>query len=586
MTGSRKSRADDIAGLLRERRFVEAADAAEHFAIAHPQDPEAHRLRGFVASAAGDRHRAIVHFEQACRLAPASGELRCELGRLRAGIGDVQAALGDFEACTRLAPGHLDGWYFLGLTFARARDDARARAPLSNALALSPGKTEVLRALADVEFRSGHPDDALPLLQTLARQRPADIDVRLKLGETLSRLARTGEAVQEFNGALGITPDSPDLWIALAQAQEDAGDRAAATAAYERALALRPNWALPISGLLGIQRAKAPQALVDEALELMRSPSLPDADRALLGYQLGKVHDLRGDHAQALPVWDQANAARRRLTGDFDRAEFATLVDRTIRTFPPAFFAAQHPRGSEDARPVFVVGMPRSGTTLTEQIIASHPLASGAGELPDIALLAQHMASGSNRWPESMPAHLDATWLASAADRWLAAAGRNATAGSARLVDKAPLNFLYLGLVALLFPNARVVWCRRDPRDIAISIYSENFSLDARFSTRIDDILFYTEQQTRLMHHWQQSLPLPIHELSYETLVTEPLDATPRLIEFTGLPWHADCLQFHNRQAGVQTPSRWQVREPMHTRSIGRWRHYAQAFQSAPGSNA
>ena len=161
--------------------------------------------------------------------------------------------------------------------------------------------------------------------------------------------------------------------------------------------------------------------------------------------------------------------------------------------------------------------------------------------------------------------------------RLIATSGRRPEApppDALRLIDKAPLNFNELGLISLLFPQARVIWCRRDPRDIAVSVYGENFALEERLASDLADIGHYINQQTRLMRHWQAELPLPVLELRYEDLATDPETQARRLVEFAGLPWDRACLEFHRSERGVQTPSRWQVKQPIYTRSIGRWRHY------------
>jgi hypothetical protein len=158
--------------------------------------------------------------------------------------------------------------------------------------------------------------------------------------------------------------------------------------------------------------------------------------------------------------------------------------------------------------------------------------------------------------------------------RYLDAAARHAPAAAVRLVDKEPLNFFHLGLVALLFPRARVVWCRRDPRDVAVSIHAENFAMDEVLATDFAGIGHYINGQQRLMRHWQSVLPLPIHVSRYEDLVADPEGRARALVEFVGLPWDAACLEFHRGAQNVQSPSRWQVRQPVHARSVGRWKHY------------
>jgi len=233
-------------------------------------------------------------------------------------------------------------------------------------------------------------------------------------------------------------------------------------------------------------------------------------------------------------------------------------------------------RGNLDSRPLFIVGMPRSGTTLTEQILAAHPSGFGCGELPDIGLIVRNLplsVGPGATWPASIDEIPDDA-LDDAADRYLRAATRGAPPDALRLIDKAPLNFNELGLISLLFPQARVIWCRRDPRDIAVSVYGENFALDERLANDLGDIGHYINFQTQLMRHWQATLSLPILELVYEELATCPEPQARRIVDFAGLPWHSACLEFHKNERGVQTPSRWQVKQPIYTRSIGRWKHY------------
>lgn len=495
-----------------------------------------------------------------------------ELGRQQAARGDFQGARRSFERATRCAPASFDAWFLLGIIYMRDGRRLEALPALRQAHGLQPGHIDATRALADAEFHAGLPGDALPLWQAVVAARPVDVDARLKLGETLNRLGLLDQEVANYHEALGLLPESADLWMALAQVHEDGGDRAAAVEAYREALRLRPGWVTPLGGLLSLQRKDPPAELVELALALQARPDLPDRDRALLGYALGKIQDSRGLHAAAMASWHDANAARRRTSGEYGRSQAETGIQRLMGVFDTGFFARPPgASGNPDERPVFVVGMPRSGTTLTEQIIATHSQAYGCGELPDIPLIVKSLG---DRWPENAT-ELGSGFVERESMCYLESASRHAPAEARRLVDKSPLNYFNLGLIALLFPRARVVWCRRDPRDIALSIYSENFALDAPFATGLDAIAHTIALQTQLMRHWQRTLPLPIHELRYEALVESPEPQAKALIAFLGLPWESACLEFHRSNRAVQTPSRWQVREPIHARSAGRWRPYA-----------
>ncbi len=525
---------------------------------------------------------AIAQMRRACELAPHDPVLQFQFASLLAHQGLHAAALPHFNEAARRSPDDPAVHHLLGLTLQRLGRNGEALLPLRRAHALSPGNDRILEALAESEFHGGHPDDALPCWEQILRLRPDDTGVIQRTAETLNRLGRSAEALDILQQATGRQPGATELWMAMAQTAEDPGDRDAARTAYGSALALRPDWAFPLSGLLALDRARADDVVVGQAERLLARADLPDADRALLGYELGKVLDGRGRYGEAMTSWHVANSARRRMTGAADPQAFMRQAGRLMEATAGAWpLPAGSWPGNDSPRPVFIVGMPRSGTTLTEQILAAHPLAHGCGELPDITLIARSLAHGGSRsaWPEPALDQPDASWE-TAAQRYLRAATRNAPAAAMRLVDKAPLNFFHLEMIARLFPAAHVVWCRRDPRDIAVSIYGENFSLEERLSTDLGDIGHYINLQTRLMRHWQAHLPLPILELHYETLATDPEPSARRLVEFVGLPQDPACLDFHRSERGVQTPSRWQVKQPIHARSIGRWKNYT--FALAP----
>ncbi|WP_146908616.1 tetratricopeptide repeat-containing sulfotransferase family protein [Arenimonas daejeonensis] len=576
------------AGLAEARRLQRLGNAAaaglqlQRLRTEFPGSVAVHKALASLNAQAGQAQAAVADMQAALAIEPGSAQLHCELGCLLAHYGRFGEALGHLRTTTTLQPAWPDGWYFLGITLVRLNLGPQALAPLRRAFELAPGQTRNLQALARAEFSSGHPVDALPLWRELARRQPDDVDTILKLGESLGRVGEHDQARDLFAEAASRQPESADLWMALAQSEEDRGDRDAAEAAYEHALERRPGWVYPLAGLFGLRRGQASETRVEQAIELQASSALNDADRALLGYELGKVHDGRGDFRRAMASWDDANAARERVVGRFDLESLQAQVEHSLRVFDAALFAHVGDPDGSDERPVFVVGMPRSGTTLTEQILGAHGQAMGCGELPDMALIVRSLAPAggpSQVWPH-IPEHVDLDALPAARARYLEAATRHAPASTRRLVDKSPMNYYLLGQAALMFPRARIVWCRRDPRDIAISIYGENFSLDERFATRLDGIGHCINLQERLMRHWQQVLPNPILEFDYQALVSDVETQARRLVDFVGLPWDPACLQFHASGRGVQTPSRWQVRQPVHTRSVGRWRNYT--FALAP----
>lgn len=559
-------RLDQALAAIARGHAGEAARLLEQLRRERPDDPGVHRALGLAAARAGDTDQAAAHLRAAIAHAPGSGLLHCELGRVLAQGGRLGESLPCFEQASRLRPDLVEAWFFLGITLARLARPAEALEALRRAHAAAPGQPQVMAPLADLEAGAGRIEAAQALWQQLLRLQPRDEDAHLKLGESHARQGQPAQAREVFRAGLALLPDSAGLWMALGQSLEDAGDRSGAGEAYRSALARRPDWVFPLSALLALQRRDADDALVERGQALLDSGRLEDADRALLGFALGKVLDGRRQPGPAMASWQQANAARRRLAGAFDAAAFDAGVQATMAAFPGPLPEGL-PRGAHDPRPVLVVGMPRSGTTLVEQILAAHPLVAGCGERPGLSQFAEGLPPGPCT---------DAARVAGVSAGYLADLQRHASRPDAqRLVDKAPMNFLHLGLAAQLLPGARVVWCRRDARDIALSIYGEDFAPASRFATDLGDIARVIQAQARLMRHWQANLGLPVFELGYEALVADLEPMVRRLLDFLGLPWDPACLAFHDSQREVSTPSRWQVRQPVYTGSVDRWRAYA-----------
>ncbi|HEY6817486.1 MAG TPA: sulfotransferase [Croceibacterium sp.] len=417
--------------------------------------------------------------------------------------------------------------------------------------------------------------DACECLRRAVGAEPGNAPVRAMFAQALAATGRTAEAEAEYRAALAAAPGPGGARLGPGGVLEDRGRPAEAAAAYRACLAHPGERARAFGSLLGLGRhvdLAADLPLANEALD-----EASDADAAQIGYGLGKELERRGEHDRAFAAWAAANAARRRDAGPFDRAAFDRQIDTLIDTFAPAFFAGRAGWGDLHARPLFVVGLPRSGTTLTEQILASHPACHGAGELDALSDLAtgapDRLGSAAPAWPRCAPDLAPEQIRALAAD-YLVRARATVPAGVAQVIDKAPLNFFHLGLVALAFPRARIVHCTRDPRDNGLSIFAENFAREQRWATDLADIAHYRQGYRRLMAHWQAVSPLAILEHRYEDAVADPEPAVRRLLAFAGLPWDPACLTFHDNPRAVQTPSRWQVRQPVYTASSGRWRRF------------
>ena len=296
-------------------------------------------------------------------------------------------------------------------------------------------------------------------------------------------------------------------------------------------------------------------------------------DRIVAGFALGRLLDNADRYDEAFARYRVANALVKETNDTagirFDYAAFRRRVDLLIEHQTGTSLST--PIGPASELPVFIVGMPRSGTTLTEQIVASHSQVFGAGELQDIGRIADGLTQGSRE----VAAHqADAELAMRLAHAHLSRLTAQA-AGASRIIDKMPDNVLHLGLIALLYPKARVIFCTRNAYDISLSCYFQLFSQGLHpFAYDLADCGRRTREVNRLITHWQTALPLRMHIVNYETLVADLETESRRLIDFLGLPWEPACLDFHRTERTVTTVSHWQVRQPLYTRSVGRWRHY------------
>jgi hypothetical protein len=303
--------------------------------------------------------------------------------------------------------------------------------------------------------------------------------------------------------------------------------------------------------------------------QFLQDRRLAESERAQLHYAVAKSNDDLGRYDEAIRHFDEANrimAGLLECSGrKLDLARHSANIDRLIKTFDRRLF--ERTRGVDSELPVFVVGMIRSGTTLVEQILSTHPEIASAGETPFWGSRASALAAIE-------AGRLDADDLAKLADDCCAMLRRSG-AHAGRVIDKMPTNYMMLGLIHAVFPRARIIHCRRDPRDTCLSIYFTPFKTLPDFAGARERIASYYEDYARLMAHWRKVLPADAFlEIDYETLVAEREAVVRRLVDFCGVGWDDACLSHERNARVVRTPSAWQVRQPLYTRSVSRWRHY------------
>ncbi len=448
------------------------------------------------------------------------------------------------------------------------------RPPFARCSPCSLDNGKALAVLAQVLTDLKRFDEAIAQLRRAADLQPENAGVQVRLAATLIMAGDPQASEAACRRAIALAPNMAQAWSGLGMAMRALGRFDEARAHFERALALDPELSDAHGGLALIGQAPGDEAQMNRLRALAASPEVEIEKRVWLSFALGTMLDSAGRYDEAFSSFAQGNALHReRLAacGEvYSHAAMRRRVTDLIESLTPEFYSAVDPDGNPSEAPVFIVGMPRSGTSLVEQIAASHSRVSAAGELDDVSRLCESVfAHGRGRSPDEM----DPGLARRLADDYVAKLERLG-AGSARVLDKMPDNVLHLGVAALLFPGARVIFCRRDLRDISLSCYFHHFGEPMPYAQDLADCARRALEIERLADHWRRVSALRMHTIDYEALVADLEGESRRLIAFLGLDWEPACLEFHKTERPILTASAWQVRQPLYAHSVGRWRHY------------
>ncbi len=512
-----------------------------------------------VASAASSERRPRRR-EVAALLAEAEGHVAREA---------YPVAAQSYEQALRADPRNAAARVGLGGVFYKQGRLQEAEAEVRRALAIRPDYAEAHSNLGVVLQAHARYHEAEQSLRRALKLKPAFLDARLNLGSVLSLLGRYRDAQDSFERILRVEPRNPPALIGLARNWALQGRFTEAESLYKRALDIDPRRPRAWVGLVELRRMTRADEEWLRGAEACAASALAPLDEVNIRFAIGKYYDDVGDFELAFRSYRRANELLKAAARPYDPTARAHLVDDLIRVYSNEVLSRAHAHASDSQRPVLVIGMPRSGTSLVEQIIASNPQAHGAGEL-DFWARAVHKDQAALRADV-----LEGALAERLVEGYLRELGAQSPHGQ-RVVDKTPVNSDYLGLIHTLFPNARMIYVRRDAIDTCLSCYFQNFSLAMNFTNDLDDLADYYRQHHRLMAHWRRALPAgTLLEVPYEELVADQETWTRSILEFIGLPWDPRCLDFHQSERSVSTASYWQVRQQMYQSSVGRWRNYA-----------
>ncbi len=443
------------------------------------------------------------------------------------------------------------------------------------AVQADPRCAAALVGLADVLCTLGKASLAVDCyLQALAIE-PAHLVARVNLAVLLLKNGRSEVAAGLLRPLVDSGVDHPTVAFNLANALCDLGEFDEARAHYSGVLARHPRPSKVLYNLVQITKFRdSDRPRLNEWTSIAQGAIRSDEDRIHLSFALGKALDDLGDYDDA---WRHFTAGNNLVATGFDPDSHERRIDATIAQFTAQFLRDRVAGSSESESPVFIVGMPRSGTSLVEQILSAHPQVHARGERRELgALIAARAASLDCSIPEAA-ASLTPHQTQELADAYFTSVAPDLSA--LRFTDKMPANFLHLGWIALLFPRARIIHVRRDPRGVCLSCYQQHFTARLAFAYRLEHLARYWIAYDRLMTHWRQALPLPLCEVDYESIVAAPEETSRRLVEFCGLEWSPACQSSHEQKNAVTTASQWQVRQPIYQSSRARWRNYVAHLQ-------
>ncbi len=439
-----------------------------------------------------------------------------------------------------------------------------------------PNYPDAMNLLGVIAHESGNNELAIARYEKALKIKPNFAYVHNNMGFALQMLGRLEEAIDCYEKAITIKPDFADAQNNLGNVFQEFGRIDEAVACYEQTLKIKPDYVMTYYNLAMIRPNQEQIPIIEKHLT---DPALSDSDTMHYHFALGHILNDSGLYKKAFDHYLKGNTIKRKAI-TYDAQLQSAFVDGLINAYSKDYFQRKTISGSDSEVPVFIIGMPRSGTTLVEQIISSHPLVFGAGELATLTNIEKNIGNqfkSSSIYPASIALCDDAT-LAKYSTEYLEELNKYSQ-DAKRITDKMPDNFLRIGLIKILFPNARIIHCQRNAMDTCTSIFLNSFINGNNYSFELTEIGKYYLDYERLMQHWLKLFPTEIFEVKYEDLVLNQDELSRKLIEYLDLDWDEKCLEFHKNKRAIKTLSNSQVRQPMNKNSINRWRHYQEYLE-------
>ncbi|MGQ0741546.1 MAG: tetratricopeptide repeat-containing sulfotransferase family protein [Alphaproteobacteria bacterium] len=595
--------------LRRKGDAVEARKVLEPLAAAQPRSASAHLEFGLCLAQLGESDGAISAFERAVKINPNAPEAWQALGdqltlagdgeradrayaqHIRTSVRDPKLLAAAAALCdNRLAvaerllreflkahPTDVTAIRMLGEVGTRLGRYEDAEKLLSRCLELAPSFTTARHNYAIVLYRQNKSAEAIQQVDKLLAQDPHNPGYRNLKAAALARIGEYARAAETYASVLRTMPNLPKVWMSYGHTLKTMGKRAESIAAYRKSVQLLPNLGEAYWSLANLKTFRFTPADVQAMRKQLERQDISDEDRFHLHFALGKALEDENDYAQSFDHYAKANALRRAGV-QYDAHETAWHVQRSKALFTAEFFRTRSGWGNTAPDPIFVVGLPRSGSTLIEQILASHSQVEGTMELPDVISIVRRLGGKKRKseqatYPESLR-NMKADNFENIGAEYLERTRIQRKLGRPFFIDKTPQNFLHLGLIHLMLPNSKVIDVRRYPLGCCFSCFKQHFARGHHFTYELTELGQYYADYIDLMTHFDSVLPRPVHRVLYESLVEKPEEEIRRLLEYCGLPFEEQCLRFYETERAIRTASSEQVRMPIFTESVDHWRNY------------
>ena len=559
--------------LLTLGRPQEAIDVLEKATRLDPTLEFAFMNLGKALAATGRGKEADEAFEQSFNLSPERKALAEAAARIR--DGDYDAAESYCRRVLQTNPDNVDALRLMANLAAREHRTGEAERYLRKAVELAPDFTGAVVDLGKLLQEDDRYDEAIACFRRAIEMEPENARYYDLLGYALAPAAKTYDAIEAHRRATELDPSLAAAWLGLGHTLKTVGRQQEAIAAYHRCLELRPDHGVVYWSLANLKTYRFSDEELDGMKTRVESDDVQGESEINFMFALAKAYEDRGEVDESWHYYREGND-KRRMEETYDPVETEVDMDRAMQVFNRRFLEENAGVGNPDSAPIFIVGLPRSGSTLIEQILASHSDVEGTSELPYVFRVAKSLnrnrANGIN-YPEAVR-ELSARHFEKLGQDYLDYCEIHRVEGTPFFIDKNPNNFQNVGFIHMMLPNARIIDARRHPMDACFSCYRQLFAKGQTFTYDLTDIGEYCLQYQRVMDYWHEVLPGRVLTVQYETVVADLETQVRRMLEYCGLPFQEACLNYYDTDRPIRTASSEQVRQPIYTGSLHRWRKY------------